>query len=280
MIIETVADARAKASVGVLRRLTERDRKLLLFLGAYGCVTAGRIKAKFWNNNPNSRAHYRRLGQLKKLGLVENVGSDPSATIGYRLSKRGKKVAELFSKSGEITLIRRNYSTQFEHDQLLIDVQEILEKSPLVKDYRTEDQVKRELFKGKKSTVDWQNVPKIPDATFVLEVPGQKMRVAIELELSAKMKRRYGKIFRNHLLSRDWNLVFYIVKSRVLMDWLMATLHDVKANDAYVRVSETVSGIYFCSLEEFLLRRLETPFSNGNEEISLDQIANNFGIKR
>lgn len=280
MIIDTLADARAKTGAGVLRRLTERDRKLLLFLGAYGCVTAGRIKAKFWNGNSNSTAHYRRLRWLKRLGLVEVVGSDPTRTIGYRLSKRGKKVAGLFGKFGEVTLIRRNYSTQFEHDQLLIDVQEILEKSPLVKDYRTEDQVKRELFKGKKSAVDWRNAPKIPDATFVLEVPGQKMRVAVELELSVKMKRRYGKIFRNHLLSRDWNLVFYIAKNRMLMEWLMATLREVKANDAYIRVSETVSGIYFCSLEEFLLRRLETPFSNGKEEISLDQIASNFGIKR
>ena len=205
---------------------------------------------------------------------------DGSVTIGYRLTKRGQELLSRISEfSGDVTN-RRSYKTQFEHDQLLIDIRRILEQSPIVKEFKTEAQLRRELLKGKPKNVDWENAGSIPDATFIYEVPGQRLRVAIELELSDKKRRRYKKIFRNHLTSKDWNLVFYIVKNVNLLTVLRAALAESKATDVHVRVSKAINGIYFCLLEEFLSKELGVTFSDGKQEFSLAEVAKNFGLER
>ena len=271
-------DARPRRKWKIKRRLTDRDRRLLGFLAEYGCVSAERIKAQFWNTKPNLRSHYRRLGVLRRLALIENVIGDRSMTIGYRITKRGQQLLNEIGEPDDRAVNRRSYKTQFEHDQLLIDVRRILERSPIVKEFKTESEVRSELIKGKARNSNWENMPAIPDGTFVFEVPGQKMRVAIELELSPKWKRRYGKIFRDHILSKDWSLVFYIVKDEQLLRFLRDTLAETKANDAYVRVSKAINGIYFCLLDDFLSAQLGVSFSNGKQELSLERIAKNFEL--
>lgn len=260
-------------------RITGRDEKILSLLGEYGCVSADRIKAYFWNSTPTSSTHYRRLGILKQRGLIENVSGDRSMTIGYRLTKRGKDVLAKWPHGNSSPLTRRAYKTQFEHDQLLIDIRRILEKSPLVHSFKTEAEIRRELPDGNSKLLNWENAPVIPDATFVFSVPGQRMRVAVELELTAKIKRRYTKIFRSHLLAKEWRLVIYIVKSATFQDQLMKTLNIVKTTDIHVRIAKSLNGIYFCVLDEFLSKQLSVPLTNGKKEISLEQIALNFGLK-
>ena len=260
-------------------KLTGRDRKILALLGEYGCVTADRIKAYFWNSSAKSRAHYRRLGVLRRRGFIENVSGDRSMTIGYRLTKRGKEVWRKYSAAGIVPSVRRAYKTQFEHDQLLIDVRRILEESPLVREFKSEVEIRNRVMDGNAKLLHWENAPIIPDATFVFEVPGQRRRVALELELTPKAKRRYAKIFRSHLLAKDWSVVFYIVKDATFRDRLMKTLNDIKSTDLQVLVASKLNGIYFCTLDEFLSRRLAVPFTNGKKEISLDKIAQNFGLK-
>ncbi|MGE0632169.1 MAG: hypothetical protein AB7O96_07155, partial [Pseudobdellovibrionaceae bacterium] len=192
---------RAKA-----HRIVGRDVLLLRLLSEYGCVDAQRIKAKLWNGNPISRAHYRRLGILKKMGLIENVLGDQGVGLGYRISRLGQKVLAESGNEIETAVNRRTYKTQFEHDQLLIDIRRILEKSPVIREFKTEAEVKNELLGGSKGPVDWKTAPTIPDGTFVYEVPGQRLRVALELEITQKSRARYFKILRSHLLNKTWNM--------------------------------------------------------------------------
>ena len=260
--------------------LTERDRRILLLLGEYGCVSAERIKAHFWNENPRSRAHYRRLGVLKRLLLIENVKGDGAVTIGYRLTKKGKELFSGMFDHRESSLMRRGYKTQFEHDQLLIDVRQVLQKSPLIRNFQTEVEVRKKMMSMQTLKRHWEEMPTIPDALFSFEVPGQKMTVAVELELTPKLRSRYTRIFRNHLLSKDWQLVIYIVKDTKFQDRLMKLLSEIKATDIHVKIANTINGIYFCSLEDFLTKKLEAPMTNGKREISLERIAQNFLAKR
>lgn len=259
--------------------LTVRDQKILLLLGEHGCVTADRIKAHFWNNNPMSRAHFRRLAILKRRNLIENVEGDGGANIGYRLTRKGRALfSEMFTSWCDPPT-RRGYKTQFEHDQLLIDLRHIFTTSLIVTDFKTEPEVRRELMTTQVQRQHWEKRPLVPDATFVMNVPAKKMRVAIELELTAKAKPRYTRIFRNHLLTKNWQLVFYVVKDELLRKRLMEHLSEVKRTDIHVRIEKSVNGIYFCGLDEFLKSRLDTPFINGKKEISLNQIAQSYGLK-
>jgi len=260
-------------------RLTVRDQRILFLLGEYGCVSADRIKSHFWNSSTKSRAHYRRLGLLMRWQLVENVGGDRFKTLGYRLTKKGRAVLVRLSGRSSSMFIRRNYKTQFDHDQMLIDVRGILQESPLVRDFKSESEIRHELVSETVRLLNWEKQPTIPDASFIFEVPGKRICVAVELELTPKFRKRYTKIFRGHLLSQDWKLVIYIVRDKNLRDRIMGILNDIKVNDIQVRVAKTVNGIYFCSLDDFLSMRLATPLTNGKREISLEQIAQNFGLK-
>lgn len=259
-------------------RLTGRDQKILILLGQYGCVAAERIKARLWNSTPNSRTHYRRIGILKRRGLIELAYGDGITANGYRLTKRGVEVLKKIRKSNVGIANRRAYKTQFAHDQLLIDVRSILEKSPLVKDFTPESEARRKLLNEQSKLLHWENAPLIPDATFVLAIPGQEMRAAIELELTPKAARRYTKIFRNHLLAKDWELVIYIVQGDRFCDQLMERLNEVKGKDIQVQIAKRLNGIYFCTLDEFLSKQLTVPLTNGKKELSLAKIAQNFGL--
>lgn len=259
---------RAKA-----HRIVGRDVLLLRLLSEYGCVDAQRIKAKLWNGNPISRAHYRRLGILKKMGLIENVLGDQGVGLGYRISRLGQKVLAESGNEIETAVNRRTYKTQFEHDQLLIDIRRILEKSPVVHEFKTEAEVKNELLGGSKGPVDWKTAPTIPDGTFVYEVPGQRLRVALELEITQKSRARYFKILRSHLLNKTWNMAFYILRDQALLDHVLPLVDEVKREDASVRVARRVNGVYLCSLENFLKDGLKTRFTDGKKAISLDELA-------
>lgn len=259
--------------------LTLRDQKILVLLGEHGCVTADRIKSHFWNDNPKSRLHFRRIGILKRRNLIENVEGDGGITIGYRLTRKGRALLSRMFTGWRDPPTRRAYKTQFEHDQLLIDLRRIFTESSIVKDFKTEPEVRRELMTGPVQRQHWEKKPLVPDGTFMMEVPGKKMRVAIELELTGKTRPRYTRIFRNHLLTKNWQLVIYVIKDDLLRKRLMGHLSEVKRTDIHVRIEKSVNGIYFCGLDEFLKFRLDTPISNGKKEISLNQIAQSFGLK-
>lgn len=254
-------------------RLTGRDQRILALLGEYGCVAGARIKACLWNSSPSSGAHYRRLRILIKLRLVEKVLGDRSIPIGYRLTKMGMEALGKIPGAKAPLPYRRAYKTQFEHDQLLIDVRRILQASPLIRAFKTENEIRHLLFNGQEKLLHWENAPLVPDAMFTFSVPGKTMQIALELELSAKAGRRYTRIFRSHLLASDWGLTIYIVKGEKFRARLMELLTDVKAKDLEVRMAKTINGIYFCSLEEFLLKELSTTMTNGKKEFSFTDLA-------
>ena len=261
-------------------RLTNRDIQLLQLLSEYGCVDAERIKVKLWNANPNSRAHFRRLGILKKMKLVENVLGDQGFGLGYRISKQGLKLLTDNGQTVDHARTRRGYGTQFEHDQLLIQIRTILEKSPVVREFMTEAKVRDELLGVQKGPVDWKTAPTIPDGTFVYEVPGQRLRIALELEMTQKSQARYFKILRNHMLNRKWEMAFYIVRDDSFMRRLLELADEVRREDATVRVAKRINDLYFCSLEKFLANELKVQFTNGEKEISLDDLAQKAQGKR
>lgn len=254
-------------------RIVKRDLVLLKILSEHGCVDPQRIKAKLWNGNPASKAHYRRLGILKRMGLVELILGDQGFGLGYRISQKGQKILTDSGNLPEHIPITRGYRTQFEHDQIMFDIRDTLESSPVVREFKTEGDVRLELLGGKQGPVDWRNAPTIPDGTFVYEVPDQRLRIALEVEITMKSRARYFKILRNHLLNKTWDMTFYIMRDQSMLYRLLALIEEVQAHDAAVRVSRKVNGIYLCTLEEIQNQKLKARFTNGKRTISLDELA-------
>lgn len=254
-------------------RLTGRDRMILSLLARYGCVSASRIKEQFWKTPKDSQTHYRRIGLLRKLKLLEVVRGPNAAVIGYRLTRTGKRLLKIDSENHSSQVQRKSYQSDFEHDQLLIDLEYILKASPLVEDFKTEAEIRKSILSEVAKHRHWESVPSIPDASFVLKFPQRSMRVALELELTPKIKRRYGRIFRSHLLSKNWDLVIYVVKTEHLRKKLMRTLNDIKERDALIKFASSVNGVYFCALDDLQQKKLEARLTNGKREFSLEEIA-------
>jgi hypothetical protein len=211
------------------------------------------------------------------MSLIEKVEGDKDRLLGYRLTIKGRRYLKARKPSQDVSLSRRGYKTQFEHDQKVIDVRRILEQSPLIFDFKMDHEIRAEFSDGKGRSVNWQNAPLIPDAIFTHRNQGGSMKIALELEMSRKSTRRYGRIFKSHLLSKKWNLTIYIVKDEALKKILMNTLSEVKRKDLEVRLAKVVNGIYFCSLEKFLSDGLEALMTNGKKEISFAEIARRIG---
>ena len=242
-------------------RIVPRDLVLLKLLSEHGCVDPQRIKAKFWNGNPVSKAHYRRLGILKRMGLIESVLGDQGVGLGYRISQKGQKTLIESGNLPKHIPIYRGYRTQFEHDQLMFDIRQTLEESPIVREFKTEGDVRDELLGGKLGPIDWRNAPTIPDGTFVYEVPGQRLRIALEIEVTMKSRARYFKILRNHLLNKTWDMTFYIMRDQSMLYRLLSLIEEVQIQDATVRVAKKVNGIYLCSLEEIQSQKLKAKWA-------------------
>ena len=258
------------------KRITGRDRMIVTPLGDYGCVSAGNIKTNFWKTTDKSRAHFRRIGMLKKHRLIENVRGDGGITIGYRLTRRGRKYSTFFLKEKSRPILRKSYKTDFSHDQTLIEISRSLKKSSVIRNFQTEGELKQQILSDVARKMNWESQPIIPDAVFVLNIPGHETTIALELELTMKVKRRYGKIFRNHLLSKNWGVVIYVVRDEALREKLMRNLNDLKARDIEVRMAKKINSIYFCLLEDFQSKGLATTLTNGKRETSLEKIAQSF----
>jgi hypothetical protein len=110
------------------------------------------------------------------------------------------------------------------------------------------------------------------------EVPGQSVRVAVELELTQKSRARYFKILRGHLVNKTWGMTFYIVRDEDLKSKVQTLLTEIKANDRTVIHSRKLNPLYLCTLEEFRRERLRAIFSKEDDTLSLDEVARNFGL--
>lgn len=273
IIAEAKNSTHAETKPKKAHRIVPRDLALLKLLSESGCLDPERIKAKLWNGNPMSKAHYRRLGILKRMGLIESVIGDQGFGLGYRISPKGQKALTEHGTISEHIPINRGYRTPYEHDLLMYDIRDILEASPIVQEFKTEGDVRNELLAGKKGPIDWRNTPTIPDGTFVYEVPGQRLRIALEIEVTMKSRARYFKILRNHLLNKTWDMAFYIMRDQSMLSRLMKLADEVQAQDAAIRVAKKVNGIYFCLLEEIQSQKLKAKFTNGKRTISLDELA-------
>ena len=113
---------------------------------------------------------------------------------------------------------------------------------------------------------------KIPDGLFTLWVQGKPQKVALELELSLKSKRRYELIFSKHLLSRNWSAVFYVVKDEVMREKLMDSVKEIKRKNVLIRSANNLNGIYFSLVDEVLEKERLALFTNERIRFSLKDL--------
>lgn len=81
----------------VLANTTDRDKKILKFIEAYGAVTINQVNSIFFNSNKSIESCRRRLKDLEKKGLLQSddlVGTKQKQY--FNLEQKGKKLHESY----------------------------------------------------------------------------------------------------------------------------------------------------------------------------------------
>jgi len=255
-------------------RLTGRDFEILRYLIENRFAAIDTVEARFWNGRAN-RNHYRTLYRLQRKGLLAPLVGDGGRLMGYRPTRRGLKLLQDKGVGDfKITDLRSTYRTTFDHERILQELRAIFVSSSLVSDFEPEHLVRERLTRKYGYTDHREQGYKIPDAAFQLQTAKGKFRVALELEIAQKSRRRYLNALKRLLLGRDWDVVFFVVAAGPVLMKLKAALEEVKAQDLEVRIATNLSGMYFAHLSDVLSRRDLCTFEGEGKSFSLVSLKN------
>ena len=240
---------------------TVRDLNILEYISLRNYVVPGEISHFFPKASKKSRCHYRRMNQLKNRGYLEDFIGRGDKKIGYRLSQKGLLLLNEKKPSYSKNSFRTDFFREkYDHDIYLQEIENIILKSPIVDNFIPESGLARKLELNSNS----ENI--VPDGYFHLNIDGKRERVVLELELHQKSKKRYKKIFMEHLLSDKWDSVFYITKDKKLKKKLSQYLEEITQDVMEVENPDSLNSFYFCPLKEFQEKKLDAQFYG--EEIS------------
>lgn len=214
----------------IVQVLTERDKKIIVLINRFGYLTAAQVARAM---GMSLRVAYRRLQRMVKERYLIHKRILARAPGIYYVGSRG--LAEVDTELGRFTVRLQTLL----HNLAVADVAiALLERHP-GSNWLTERELRRKA--GQKFGVGWQG--HIPDGALVFS---DGKRVAVEVEMTAKEKRRVEKIMRGYLRNADdYAEVWYFCRTRRQVE----RVKDVSRGYDFVRVF-----------------RLEDIFTEGAEE--------------
>ncbi len=254
-------------------RLKKRDLEILYHISTQSFATVSELYDLFWKSKKNSKSHYKRLYRLKEHRFIDTLKAPLNSESGYTITLKGQNLLRAYGYKVSPCVIKKDcYTGSYEHDLLLNSLKNILLKSPLVENFIPEYQIAYRILKDFNVKRKYQLKDKIPDGLFTLLVQKKPQKVALELELTLKSKRRYETIFSKHLLTKSWNIIFYIVKDGKMREKLLSYIKEFKRKNSLLRTARNLNSIYFSLLDEFLDKGLYANFTNERMEFSLKDL--------
>ncbi len=257
-------------------QVMDRDARILLYLAKHSFASPRNVEREFFRGIAH-RNHYRAIKRLKQRGLVEDIYGDNETLLGFKLSKKGIRITKtVLGPDGSVLTPQGQFRSTYDHDDLLIRLRSVLETSPAISHFCPEQTV-RETFAKKYGHSEQEGSGyKVPDATFQLKTRKRNFRVALELELTRKSKRRYRKIIKQLALSRDWDVVFFMLKEASLRKVITDILTELRAKDPEVRLAKFRHGFYFTQLSEVLTHGTSCEFHGEEKSFRISEIENQF----
>jgi len=181
----------------IVQVLTERDKKIIVLINRFGYLTATQVARAM---RMSQRVAYRRLQKLTERRYLTHrriLAGQPGI---YTVTATGRE--EINAELGRFTVRLQTLP----HNLVVADVALVLlERYPgLV--WVTERELRREA--GQRFGFG-QNIH-VPDGVLIL--PNGK-RIAVEVEVTAKEKRRVEKIMRGYLRNADYAEVWYFCRT-------------------------------------------------------------------
>lgn len=173
-------------------------------LADFGVLCTSQIKSLYF---PQTRktTMLRRLRRLEKSAFVRRRRGRVEGEFAWSLGPKGAAALGLSSRA---MLTGR---ASIEHDVLLSQVRLSLLKAGLGENWRSEESLKRQTYRHSRMYQPERAV--IPDGLFTAPRKNTYVSIALELELTAKKKERYRKIFSTYALKSNIWLIWYLVEN-------------------------------------------------------------------
>ena len=254
-------------------RLSKRDLEILYHISIQGFSSVSEIYSLFWTSKKSSKSHYKRLYRFKEHNLITPLKDPMNAMAGYTITLKGQNILRVHGYKVLPCVIRKDkYKENYEHDMLVHKLKNILLKSSLIENFIPEYQLQGKLLKDSHTKSKYKIQDKIPDGLFTLYVQNKAQLVALELELTLKSKKRYETIFSKHLLTKRWDIIFYIVKDELMRQKLLQHIQELKRKNFLLKTEEKLNSIYFSLLDEVLEKGNKALFTDEKISFSLDDL--------
>lgn len=221
-------------------------------------------------------AVWARMKRLSREDLVRECRGDNGQILAWAITTKGASmVYEDQDQARQIARRAPVYRSTFNHDRVLIDVREILSKSPVITHWESEAALRADVmrkFYFLSPEARSERTAFIPDAILSLNNRGQCKKAALEVELSQKSRSRIFKKLEAQILSPDYNFVFYVVQGESLMKKLIEIYKAVRADSIRVKIANKQNGIYFVSLADIQNLKLKAKFKGVESGFSFEDL--------
>jgi hypothetical protein len=228
-------------------RVTERDLKILRALFDATVMSFEQLRLECFANLARVTA-YNRVNELVVAGLIETlrvgniVYQQNPRVIGniYRTSRSGTKLLQ--SRFGVEQIARGDpfpWNTgQLAHDLILNDVGRLIHSAETGWRFKN----------GKHFASSLTDERRMPDA--LLQMPGSRECVAVELELTVKSEKRYREILLGYKLSPRTSRVLYVSSDPGVLRKVQSVLTGGKIPGA--KLERSIGKFYFVAVPELM----------------------------
>lgn len=198
--------------------LVKRDYDLFKFLFENRLATPMQIM-KYVFKTDKERYPRQRLTKLRRYGHITRGLSDQiPGSIYYYLTNKGFQ--NLFPENSSVTCPNLKSLYPF-HDYFLLEVTQKLKQSKFLQNYITESELGLEHNQWQTEEILGDDRTLFPDRLITLSINDTIIHGALELELSDKGSKRYGKLIEKYYRKSELSFIFYLypkdspIKNRV-----------------------------------------------------------------
>ncbi|OYZ24325.1 MAG: hypothetical protein B7Y39_01330 [Bdellovibrio sp. 28-41-41] len=168
-----------------------------------GFITKALFKEFILGNRPKSSVN-RRWSELINSGFFNKHSDDRMADV-YLLNKQKRELQDLLVQQP----VSPPYTGIIRHDEIALRGILLIEDRGFLETWKVESEFKKTKQGAIQLESKSQN-PKYPDAILNFKAPFKPIRVAIEIELTQKEKRRYERILNAYSFAQNLDLIIFV----------------------------------------------------------------------
>jgi hypothetical protein len=253
-------------------RLSARDLVILKEVWRYGFRSYDELFDLVLNQYSRSWT-WKIMKRLVRLGYLHERRNEMGNIHGW--AGVAAPTAPDFIKTIRSEISKRKspkYSSSFLHDK---EVRELLDQFRMIsftRTIRTEPELRAEVLskiqgysRRELSEINSQ----IPDASVVLEIGTDQLKVALEMELNQKNNLRLRKKLERYSAKSGYDFVLYFCANQTIFEALMRNYRFILANSPSIKFAIKKTPIYFTLYDECKGNLLDALFVSVHDEFKL-----------